>query len=102
MSSNVKAFPGVADLTKTPDEQPDIKIIAFCEDLVTRAKAGRIRAIAVAMVQPGRKTADGWRRGEHGADCAHELMAAITYLQLRYGSQSNANDARDESPTDGK
>ncbi len=90
MRGNIKPFPGIADSKKAPDEQPDATIVAFCEDLVTRAKEGRIRAIAVAMVQPGRVTADGWQRGEYGADCAHELMAAITYLQLRYGCQINA------------
>ena len=95
MSSNVRAFPGTADPTKMPDDQPDAAIIAFCEDLVERAKAGKIRAIAVAMVQPGRTTADGWRRAEHGVDCCHELMAAITYLQLRYGNQINVTADRE-------
>jgi hypothetical protein len=95
MTGEIKAFPGTADRTKLADEQPDAKIIAFCEDLVDRAKAGTIRGIAVAMVQSGRVTADGWRREEHGADCAHELMAAITYLQLRYGNQINATADRE-------
>jgi hypothetical protein len=94
MSNNVRAFPGTADSAKAPDEQPDEKIIAFCEDLVARAKAGTIRAIAVALVEPGRITADGWRRSDHGADCCHELMAAITYLQLRYGNQVNLDSER--------
>lgn len=95
MSGEIRAFPGTADPTKRPDEQPDAAIVAFCEDLVERAKRGQIRGIAVAMVQSGRITADGWRREEHGADCAHELMAAITYLQLRYGCQINANSDRE-------
>jgi hypothetical protein len=95
MTSDVRAFPGVSDSAKASDEQPDALIVAFCEDLVARAKAGSIRAIAVAMVQPGRTTADGWRRAGHGADCAHELMAAITYLQLRYGNQVNATADRE-------
>jgi hypothetical protein len=91
VSGNIKAFPGVADSAKAPDEQPDDAIISFCEDLVKRAKAGTIRAIAVAIVQPGRVTADGWRRSGHSADCCHELMAAITYLQLRYGNQVSSD-----------
>ena len=94
MTDNIEAFPGTTDSTKSPDEQPEPNVIAFCEDLVIRAKAGQIRAIAVALVEPGRTTADGWRRSEHGADCAHELMAAITYLQLRYGNQVNEDSAR--------
>lgn len=98
MSDNVRAFPGIADAKAAVDAQPDAKIVAFCEDLVTRAKAGQIRAIAVAMVKPGRLTLDGWRRSEHGADCCHELMAAITYLQLRYGHQVNISYERDETP----
>ena len=95
MTAKIKAFPGVADSARAPDEQPDAAIIAFCEDLVVRAKVGNIRAIAVAMVQPGRVTADGWRRADHGADCCHELMAAIGYLQLRYGNQINATADRE-------
>jgi hypothetical protein len=95
MASNVKAFPGIADLAKTPDEQADASVIAFCEDLVVRAKSGEIRAIAVAIVKPGRLTADGWRRAEHGADCCHELTAAITYLQLRYANKINERAERD-------
>jgi hypothetical protein len=94
VSGNIKPFPGVADATKAPDEQPDVEVVAFCEDLVRRAKSGEIRAIAVAMVQPGRTTADGWRRSSHSADCCHELMAAITYLQLRYGNQVNTDSER--------
>jgi hypothetical protein len=95
IDNNVKTFPGVSDSSKMPDEQPDEAIIEFCEDLVTRAKSGSIRAIAVAMVKNGRLTADGWRRSDHGADCCHELMAAITYLQLRYGNQINATADRE-------
>ena len=95
MTDNIRSFPGIADSAKKPDEQPDEKIIAFCEDLVTRAKSGEIRAIAVAMVQSGRVTADGWRRADYGADCCHELMAAITYLQLRYGNQINTTADRE-------
>jgi hypothetical protein len=95
MSGEIRAFPGTTDSTKLPEEQPDAAIIAFCEDLVVRAKSGEIRAIAVAMVNPGRVTADGWRRADHGADCCHELMAAITYLQLRYGNQVNATADRE-------
>jgi hypothetical protein len=95
MSDNVKAFPGITDSEKLPEEQPDDAIIAFCEDLVRRAKTGTIRAIAVAMVQPGRITSDGWRRSDHGADCCHELTAAITYLQLRYAGQVNATADRE-------
>lgn len=93
MTDNVKAFPGVVDPAK--DIQPDEAVVRFCEDLVERAKSGEIRAIAVALVKHGRVTADGWRRGEYGADCAHELMAAITYLQLRYGGQINATADRE-------
>ena len=100
-ADNVRAFPGVTNASAAIDEQPDPAVVAFCEDLVALAKAGQIRAIAVAMVKPGRLTADGWRRAEHGADCAHELMAAITYLQLRYGGQINKNDERDEQPPPG-
>lgn len=92
---NIRTFPGTADSTKLVDEQPDAAILAFCEDLVDRAKRGQIRGIAVAMVKSGRITADGWRREEYGADCAHELMAAITYLQLRYGGQINATADRE-------
>jgi hypothetical protein len=98
-TDNMRAFPGVSDATAAPDAQPDAAIIEFCEDLVARARAGQIRAIAVAMVKPGRVTLDGWRRADRGADCCHELMAAITYLQLRYGAQINANDERDSSPS---
>ena len=98
MSGSIHAFPGVVDAKSAIDEQPDSGIIEFCEDLVTRAKAGQIRAIAVALVKPGRAPADGWKRAEHSADCAHELMASITYLQLRYGGQINKNDEVDESP----
>jgi hypothetical protein len=95
MSGEIKAFPGTADYAKLSDEQPDPAIIEFCEDLVARAKSGQIRAIAVAMVKPGRLTADGWRRSDYGPEIAHELMASITYLQLRYGSQINATSERD-------
>ena len=93
--SNVKAFPGIVETARTFDEQPDAAIVRFCEDLVVRAKTGGIRAIAVAMVQSGRITADGWRRASHGADCCHELTAAITYLMLRYGNQVNATADRE-------
>ena len=92
--NNITSFPGVVVVERVSDAQPDEKVIAFCEDLVQRAKIGAIRAIAVAIVEPGRTTADGWRRSEYGADCCHELMAAITYLQLRYGNQVNADGAR--------
>lgn len=95
MSADIRVFPGTSDLAKAPDEQPDAAVIAFCEDLVVRAKAGTIRSIAVAMVQPGRLTADGWRRAENGADSCHELMAAITYLQARYAARINATADRE-------
>jgi hypothetical protein len=95
MSADIKAFPGIADPTAEYDEQPDPLIIEFCEDLVSRAKAGQIRGIAVAMVKPGRLTADGWCRSEQGGDCCHELTAAITYLQLRYANQVNMTAERD-------
>lgn len=94
MSADIKPFPGVAVVERASDAQPDEEVIAFCEDLVKRAQAGTIRAIAVALVQPGRTTADGWLRSEHGADCCHELVAAITYLHLRYGSQVTADSER--------
>lgn len=101
MNSNVRAFPGVTDAARPQDAQPDPEIIAFCEDLVERAKRGDIRAIAVAMVKPGRLTADGWRRTYQGADCCHELMAAITYLQHRFANGVNTNWEREDVPSGG-
>lgn len=89
MTAEVRAFPGVSDASLALDEQPDASVIAFCEDILERARSGSIQAIAVAMVQPGRVTADAWRRAVNGSDCAHELMAAITYLQVRYAAGAN-------------
>lgn len=85
----IKVFPGTVNPQCAADAQPDLAIIQFCEYLTARARAGEIRAIAIAIVEPGRVTADAWRRAAFGPDTSHELMAAITYLQLRYGQEVN-------------
>lgn len=87
MNAEIKRFPGISDSDKAIDAQVDPEIVAFCEDLVVRAKQGDIQAIAVALVKPGRCTADGWQRTKENN--GHDLMASISYLQQRFAAQQN-------------
>ncbi len=99
MNDNVHRFPGVADSSLPAGVQPDPDVIAFCEDLLDRARAGAIQAIAVTLVKPGGYVADGWQRG--AGPWHHQLMAGITYLQNRFASQVNERDEYDAPPQSG-
>lgn len=92
----VKLFPGTSDHAVALDQQPQADVIAFIEDLLARAKRGEIQAIAIAVVDPGKHTGDGWRCAVSAS--MHDLMASVTYLQNRMAARTNARDQADPAP----
>ena len=58
----------------SPAEQPSREVIEFLESVLADAKRGKIRAIAVAYIGPGRITSDGYASD---GDTGHDLFAAI-------------------------
>lgn len=81
--AEVHAFPGTADPDRPRDEQPVPGIVAFVEKLLDDAKAGRVRALAIAAVKQGDMVTTAWERPEDG-DYGHQLAAAIGCLSHRY------------------
>lgn len=59
---------------------PHPDVVATCEELLERAKAGRIRSIAVVMEVQGRCTSTAYAMGD--GDVAH-LVCAIERVKLR-------------------
>lgn len=73
----VSTFPGVTLPGSPLGEQPSREVIEFLEEILADAKRGKIRAIAVAYVGPGRVTSDGYASD---GDSGHDLFAAINDL----------------------
>ena len=94
--AEIKQFPGITDTTLPAGSQPDAGVVQFCEDLLARAKSGRVQGVAAATVHNDGSTGDGWHMSEMGPGCAHTLMAAIVYLQNRCATSANASDTREE------
>jgi len=94
-TDNVRTFPGVANPQAAVDLQPQANVIAKLEQLLERAKAGQIRAIAFTFVKPGGWLCDGW---EDDSGTVHLLMAGISYLQNRFATSVNMRDEVDASP----
>ena len=63
--------------------EPDQMVIDLLEDLLERAKAGDVQALAYANVAPGGAVASGW---EGAGASVHSLGFAVSVLHHRYYS----------------
>ncbi len=79
----VRSFPGAARVC-AQDEAPDAQLVEFLQDLLERASAGRLRAIAVVTVVDSEHTQTAWAPA--GSPFSHLIMAGIADLQYRYAS----------------
>jgi hypothetical protein len=68
--------------------QPSPEVIAVLEKHLEEAKAGRIRAVGIAVVNADDTTGTEWVFDPEEVVC-HQLMAAMTYLQNRYACHRN-------------
>ena len=89
----IRPFPGVTDVGRTAEAQPQADVIEFLTDLLARAERGEVQGVAVATVHPGHNTADGWRLGATSTATMHDLMASVTYLHNRMADSANKRDA---------
>ncbi len=64
----------------TPGLAPDPHVVAFCEDLLERAKSGRLRGIVAAMAVQGRCTSSGFELGD---GTIADLVCSIERVKLR-------------------
>lgn len=81
MSAEIVALPG-ADVPVDARTAPCQEVVEALEDLLKKAKEGRVRAIAVAVVENCELTGEGWYPSEHSF--SHQMMASISDLQFRY------------------
>lgn len=63
---------------------PVPEVIECLEELLARAKAGEVRAVALAYVLPEGITGTAWNSG---AASRHELTSAIAQLEFRHMAQ---------------
>lgn len=63
-----------------PDGEPDQKIVSKLEELLEKAKSGRIHALAWATYSAADMTTYGWETGDSG----FQLAAAIVILNHDY------------------
>lgn len=82
MSENVVSLRGKARVFAPGEADPDI--VTFCEKLVEDARAGRLRAIAIASVSEGGRHGCGWSGG-YGTPFG--LAGAILMLSHRFGQR---------------
>lgn len=75
---------------------PDPKVIERCEDLLQRARDGKIRAVAFAYIKPGRITGYAWEcgSGKHSLD----LLAGVELLRHAL-TTSILDEEEDDGPT---
>lgn len=90
MTAEIKTMPGVQrDLPARM--QPDPVMIDRLERALAHARAGTLRAFAIAMVMSDGTTADGWTVAESADDQDHLLVASVCYLQHRLAAHKNAH-----------
>lgn len=71
------------------------EVIEVLEDALAEARAGRVTAVALAIVRPEGGTCDQWGM-QSGR--VHELMASITYLQHRYTADVLSESEQEPGP----
>lgn len=87
--ADIVAMPGRGPRDDRLGAVPVAAIITRLEELLALARAGEIRAIAYAMVDPRNCTFDGWTSGEN-EPTGHALIAAVTFLQHNIVSEKNS------------
>jgi hypothetical protein len=79
--------------------EPVPQVVAFIERLLERAKAGDVRAIAVAYIRSNGHPADGWDR-DADPDLVYRLHSAIACLMGGFTDDVNSSSvvisARDD------
>lgn len=84
--AEVCKFPGVERTDLAVGAQPHPGVIDLLEQMLARAKAGTVQAVAIATVENNDWTGDCFHAGN---DKTHLLMAAITYLQVQFATGVN-------------
>lgn len=96
--AEVHAFPGVTEPERPAKLQPNTDAIELLEKTLAEARAGKIRSVAVAVVEEDTRTAQWWA----GVHC-HRLMASVMYLQHRMAasnvSESAPSDWAEDEPS---
>mgnify|MGYP001558140272 CR=1 FL=1 len=76
----IHALPGHGPVADQIGLKPHPDIVARLEELLALARAGRIRAIAYATVDPRNCTFNGWVSAPEEPS-GHSLIAGVAYLQ---------------------
>ena len=94
MSDNVTPLPGARIDIRPQDPGPQAGVVTFLEDLLARARAGNVQAIAVTFVTPSGRCCDAWQQNDAGTSY-NDLAAGLLYLTQRYAAGINENDVLD-------
>lgn len=81
MGAEIKSFPGVSDPARGVEQQPVPHVIELLERRLAQARAGEIRGIAVAVVDPGGEIET---EAKHDGLSGNLLSGAVAHLFYDY------------------
>jgi hypothetical protein len=100
--AEVKSFPGVSRPDQELCAQPQPEVIAYLEDLLAKAQAGTIQALAFSYVRLNGRPSYGWtgiKSGDIRMFALHSgMLTAVTAMgvELDQGSSESVADDPNE------
>lgn len=98
MADNVKAFPGVSAPDQELGLQPVEQVVEYLADMLAKAKAGKIRAIAFAYVKPCGNPSHGWAGIRSGGATMYALHSGLMIACTSFAVELDADST--DSPSE--